>query len=129
MTNRDMAQAGPLMAGKRGLVMGVANDRSIAWGIARMLAGHGAQLAFTYQGDAFGRRAVPLARSVGSEIIVSCDVLALNSVDHVFAEIKSKWGGLDFVVHALAFSDRRELSGRYAARTRENLPNSLVFSC
>src|SRR5262245_22226851 len=129
MTNRDMVQAGPLMAGKRGLIMGVANDRSIAWGIARMLAGHGAQLAFTYQGDAFGRRAVPLAKSVGSEIIVSCDVLDLDSVDRVFAEIKSKWGSLDFVVHALAFSDRRELSGRYADTTRENFTNTMVISC
>jgi enoyl-[acyl-carrier protein] reductase I len=129
MTNRDMAQGGPLMAGKRGLIMGVANDRSIAWGIARMLAGHGAQLAFTYQGDAFGRRAVPLAKSVGSEIIVSCDVVDLNSVDRVFAEIKSKWGSLDFVVHALAFSDRRELSGRYADTTRENFTNTMVISC
>src|SRR5262252_8010098 len=129
MTNRDMAQAGPLMAGKRGLIMGVANDRSIAWGIARMLAGHGAQLAFIYQGDAFGRRAVPLAKSVGSEIIVSCDVLDLDSDDRVFAEIKSKWGSLDFVVHALAFSDRRELSGRYADTTRENFINTMVISC
>jgi enoyl-[acyl-carrier protein] reductase I len=122
MTNRDMAQAGPLMAGKRGLVMGVANDRSIAWGIARMLAGHGAQLAFTYQGDA-------LAKSVGSEIIVSCDVLDLDSVDKAFAEVKAKWGSLDFVVHALAFSDRRELSGRYADTTRENFINTMVISC
>ena len=129
MTNRDMAQAGPLMAGKRGLVMGVANDRSIAWGIARMLAGHGAQLAFTYQGDAFGRRAVPLAKSVGSEIIVSCDVLDLKSVDNVFAEIKDKWGSLDFVVHALAFSDRRELQGRYSDTTRDNFTNTMVISC
>src|SRR5499426_556749 len=129
MTNRDMAQAGPLMAGKRGLIMGVANERSIAWGIARMLAGHGAQLAFTYQGDAFRRRAVPLAKSVGSEIIVSCDVLDLKSVDNVFAEIKQKWGSLDFVVHALAFSDRRELSGRCADTTRENFSNTMVISC
>src|SRR5215475_14521402 len=129
MTHKDMAQAGPLMAGKRGLVMGVANDRSIAWGIARMLAGHGAQLAFTYQGDAFDRRAVPLAKSVGSEIIVNCDVVDLKSVDNVFAEIKNKWGGLDFVVHALAFSDRRELSGRYADTTRDNFVNTMVISC
>ena len=97
------------MAGKRGLIMGVANERSIAWGIARVLAGQGAKLAFTYQGDAFGRRAIPLAKSVGSEIIVSCDVSDLKTVDNVFAEIKKTWGGLDFVVHALAFSDRREL--------------------
>jgi enoyl-[acyl-carrier protein] reductase I len=117
------------MAGKRGLVMGVANERSIAWGIARVLAGQGAQLAFTYQGDAFGRRAVPLARSVGSEIIVSCDVVDLQSVDAVFDEIKKKWGSLDFLVHALAFSDRRELSGRYVDTTRENFVNTMVISC
>jgi enoyl-[acyl-carrier protein] reductase I len=117
------------MAGKRGLVMGVANDRSIAWGIARVLAGQGAELAFTYQGDAFGRRAIPLAKSVGSEIIVPCDVTDIASVDAVFAEIKEKWGKLDFVVHALAFSDRRELAGKYAETTRENFVNTMVISC
>ncbi len=129
MTKKDLAQPAPLMAGKRGLIMGVANDRSIAWGIARMLAGHGAKLAFTYQGDAFGRRAIPLAKSVGSEIIVNCDVTDLASVDNVFDEIKKTWGGLDFVVHALAFSDRRELAGRYADTTRENFVNTMVISC
>jgi enoyl-[acyl-carrier protein] reductase I len=117
------------MAGKRGLIMGVANDRSIAWGIARVLAGQGAKLAFTYQGDAFGRRAIPLAKSVGSEIIVSCDVNDLTSVDNAFAEIKKTWGGLDFVVHALAFSDRRELQGRYSDTSRENFTNTMVISC
>jgi len=127
--DRDIAKPGPLMAGKRGLIMGVANDRSIAWGIARVLAGQGAQLAFTYQGDAFGRRAIPLAKSVNSEIIVSCDVTDLQSVDNVFAEIKRVWGGLDFVVHALAFSDRRELQGRYSETTRENFTNTMVISC
>ena len=129
MTNKDIAQPGPLMAGKRGLIMGVANDRSIAWGIARVLAGQGAKLAFTYQGDAFGRRAIPLAKSTGADIIVSCDVTDLESVDNVFAEIKKSWGGLDFVVHALAFSDRRELAGRYADTTRENFTNTMVISC
>jgi enoyl-[acyl-carrier protein] reductase I len=129
MTEMDIAKPGPLMAGKRGLVMGVANDRSIAWGIARVLAGQGAKLAFTYQGDAFGRRAIPLAKSVGSEIIASCDVNDLASVDAVFAEIKKTWGSLDFVVHALAFSDRRELQGRYADTTRENFTNTMVISC
>ncbi len=123
------ARPGPLMAGKRGLVMGVANERSIAWGIARMLASHGAELAFTYQGDAFGRRAVPLAQSVGSKIIVSCDVGDLSSVDNVFSEIRDTWGSLDFVVHALAFSDRRELAGRYADTSRENFTNTMVISC
>src|SRR5262245_1294899 len=126
---RDIAKPGPLMAGKRGLIMGVANDRSIAWGIARVLAGQGAKLAFTYQGDAFGRRAIPLAKSVNSEIIASCDVVDLGSVDKVFAEIKRVWGGLDFVVHALAFSDRRELQGRYSETSRENFTNTMVISC
>ena len=129
MSQIDIAVPGPLMAGKRGLIMGVANDRSIAWGIARVLAGQGAKLAFTYQGDAFGRRAIPLAKSVGSEIIVPCDVTDIASVDAVFAQIKDKWGGLDFLVHALAFSDRRELSGRYADTSRENFTNTMVISC
>jgi enoyl-[acyl-carrier protein] reductase I len=125
----DLAKRGALMAGKRGLVMGVANDRSIAWGIARTLAAHGAELAFTYQGDAFGRRAVPLAKSLGSEIIVNCDVTDLKTVDNTFAEIGKHWGRLDFVVHALAFSDRRELAGRYADTSRENFINTMVISC
>ena len=129
MTDIDVAKPGPLMAGKRGLVMGVANERSIAWGIARVLAGQGAELAFTYQGDAFGRRAIPLAESVGSKIIEPCDVSDLDSVDKVFAEIKKTWGSLDFVVHALAFSDRRELQGRYADTTRENFVNTMIISC
>ncbi|HZT49637.1 MAG TPA: enoyl-ACP reductase FabI [Hyphomicrobiaceae bacterium] len=129
MTNTDIAKPAPLMAGKRGLIMGVANERSIAWGIARVVAGHGAKLAFTYQGEAFGRRAIPLAKQAGADIIVDCDVLDIKSVDNVFAEIKKTWGGLDFVVHALAFSDRRELSGRYADTTRENFINSMVISC
>src|SRR5262245_8332085 len=117
-TARDIAKPGPLMAGKRGLIMGVANDRSIAWGIARVLAGQGAKLAFTYQGEAFGRRAIPLAKSVGSQIIVSYDVTDLATVDATFAAIQQKWGGLDFVVHALDFSDRRELQGRYSDTPR-----------
>ena len=129
MTNTDIARPGPLMAGKRGLIMGVANERSIAWGIARVLSGHGAKLAFTYQGDAFGRRAIPLAKQAGAEIITDCDVTDLKSVDKTFDEIKKTWGGLDFVVHALAFSDRRELAGRYADTTRENFTNTMVISC
>ncbi|MCB1512366.1 MAG: enoyl-ACP reductase FabI [Hyphomicrobiaceae bacterium] len=129
MTKTDVALPGPLMAGKRGLIMGVANDRSIAWGIARVLAGQGAELAFTYQGEAFGRRAVPLAESVGSKIIVPCDVGDLATVDNVFAEIEKTWGSIDFVVHALAFSDRRELQGRYADTSRENFVNTMVISC
>jgi enoyl-[acyl-carrier protein] reductase I len=129
MTEIDIAKPGPLMAGKRGLVMGVANERSIAWGIARVLAGQGAKLAFSYQDGAFGRRALPLAQSLGSEIIEPCNVLDLKSVDNVFARIKEVWGGLDFVVHALAFSDPRELSGRYVNTTRENFTNTMVISC
>ena len=129
MSERDIAVPAPLMAGKRGLVMGVANDRSIAWGIARVLAGQGAKLAFTYQGEAFGRRAIPLAQSVNSEIIVPCDVMDLNSVDGVFDEIRKTWGSLDFIVHALAFSDRNELRGRYADTTRANFQQTMVISC
>jgi enoyl-[acyl-carrier protein] reductase I len=129
MSETDIANPGPVMKGKRGLVMGVANERSIAWGIARVLAGQGAELAFTYQGEAFGRRAVPLAESVGSKIIVPCDVSDLDTVDNVFSEIEKTWGSLDFVVHALAFSDRRELAGRYAETTRENFVNTMVISC
>jgi enoyl-[acyl-carrier protein] reductase I len=129
MTDIDIAKPGPLMAGKRGLVMGVANDRSIAWGIARVLAGQGAELAFTYQGGAFGRRALPLAQSLGSKIIEECNVLDLASVDKVFDRIAQEWGSLDFVVHALAYSDPKELAGRYADTTRENFVNSMVISC
>lgn len=129
MADFDITKPGPLMAGKRGLIMGVANERSIAWGIARVLAGQGAKLAFTYQGDAFGRRAIPLAQSVGAEIIEPCDVADLSSVDNVFGVIKAKWGGLDFVVHALAFSDRRELAGRYADTSRDNFSNTMIISC
>lgn len=129
MTGTDIAKPGALMAGKRGLIMGVANERSIAYGIARVLAGHGAELAFTYQGDAFGRRAVPLAESLGGSIIVSCDVNDLASVDSVFGRIGEEWGSLDFIVHALAFSDRNELKGRYADTSRENFINTMVISC
>lgn len=129
MTVNDVTTPGPLMAGKKGLVMGVANDRSIAWGIANVLAAQGAQLAFTYQGDAFGRRAVPLAESVGAEIIESCDVEDLASVDSVFDVIAKKWGNIDFVVHALAFSDRNELKGLYANTSRENFVQTMVISC
>jgi len=129
MNDTDIAQPGPLMAGKRGLIMGVANERSIAWGIARVLAGQGAELAFTYQGEAFGRRAIPLAQSVGSKIIEPCDVSDIESVDKVFDAIKSEWGKIDFIVHALAFSDRRELAGLYAETTRDNFVNTMVISC
>lgn len=129
MTGIDIAKPHPLMEGKRGLIMGVANERSIAYGIARVLAGQGAELAFTYQGEAFGRRAVPLAEALGGAIIVPCDVMDLASVDSVFDTIREKWGSLDFVVHALAFSDRNELKGRYADTSRENFTNTMVISC
>jgi len=117
------------MAGKRGLIMGVANERSIAYGIARLLAAQGAELAFTYQGEAFGRRAVPLAESLGAKIILPCDVMDISSVDQVFETLRQEWGQMDFLVHALAFSDRNELKGRYADTSRENFINSMVISC
>lgn len=128
-TTKDIAEPGPLMAGKRGLVMGVANDRSIAWGIARVLHGQGAELAFSYQGGAFGRRAVPLAESIGAKIIEEVDVEDLDSVDRMLGVIRKEWGKLDFVVHALAFSDRNELKGRYCDTTRENFEHTMVISC
>jgi enoyl-[acyl-carrier protein] reductase I len=118
-----------LMQGKRGLVMGVANDHSIAWGIARMLAAQGATLAFTYQGEALGRRVRPLAESVGASLVLPCDVEQLASVDVIFAAIAEKWGSLDFLVHAIAFSDKNELKGRYADTTRENFTRTMVISC
>src|ERR1700753_1611127 len=98
-----------LMKGKRGLIMGVANDHSIAWGIARTLAAHGAELAFTYQGDAVGKRVKPLAQSLKAELVLPCDVENIASVDEVFATLKQKWGSLDFVVHAIGFTDKNEL--------------------
>jgi enoyl-[acyl-carrier protein] reductase I len=118
-----------LMDGKRGLIMGVANDHSIAWGIAQMVAKHGAELAFTYQGEALGKRVKPLAASVGSDFLMQCDVEDTASVDAVFAAIKQKWGRLDFLVHAVAFSDKTELKGRYADSTRDNFIRTLVISC
>jgi enoyl-[acyl-carrier protein] reductase I len=128
-TTNGIAEPRPLMAGKRGLVMGVANDRSIAWGIARVLHGQGAELAFSYQGGAFGRRAVPLAKGIGAKIIEEADVEDLKSVERVFEVIRNKWGSLDFVVHALAFSDRNELKGRYCDTTRANFEHTMVISC
>jgi enoyl-[acyl-carrier protein] reductase I len=118
-----------LMKGKRGLVMGVANDHSIAWGIARTLAVHGADLAFTYQGEALGRRVKPLAESVKSKIILPCDVEDVASVDAVFADLKKQWGTMDFLVHAIGFSDKNELKGRYADTTRTNFVRTMVISC
>src|SRR5436190_839362 len=118
-----------LMQGKRGLIMGVANDHSIAWGIAKTLAAHGATLAFTYQGEALGRRVTPLAQSVGADIVLPCDVEDIKSVDAVFDSLKQKWGALDFLVHAIGFSDKNELKGRYADTTRENFQRTMVISC
>lgn len=117
------------MQGKRGLVMGVANDHSIAWGVAQQLAAHGAELAFTYQGDALGKRVAPLARSLGSDIVLPCDVEEITSVDAVFAALDERWDGLDFLVHAVAFSDKNELKGRYADTSRANFVRTLVISC
>jgi enoyl-[acyl-carrier protein] reductase I len=118
-----------LMKGRRGLVMGVANDHSIAWGIARTLAAHGAELAFTYQGEALGKRVRPLAESLGTPLVIPCDVEDIASVDATFARLAETWGGLDFVVHAIGFSDKNELKGRYADTTRENFSRTMVISC
>jgi len=118
-----------LMHGKKGLIMGVANDRSIAWGIAQQVSAHGAQLAFTYQGEALEKRVRPLAQSVNSSLILPCDVTDSGSVESVFAEIKKTWGTLDFVVHAIAFSDKDQLKGRYCDTTRENFLKTMDISC
>ena len=118
-----------LMAGKRGLIMGVANDHSIAWGIAQVLAGQGATIAFTYQGDAQAKRLKPLAESLGSTIVLPADVENDEQLDVVFAELKKQWGGLDFLVHSLAFSDAKELKGRYIETSRANFMKSLDISC
>jgi enoyl-[acyl-carrier protein] reductase I len=118
-----------LMQGRRGLVMGVANDHSIAWGIAKALAEQGAALAFTYQGDSLRKRVQPLAESLGSSLLLPCDVEDLASVDAVFAALGKEWGSLDFLVHAIAYSDKSELKGRYADTSRENFTRTMVISC
>jgi len=118
-----------LMKGKRGLIMGVANDHSIAWGIAKALAAQGAELAFTYQGEALGKRVKPLAQSLGVELILPCDVENLASVDQLFETLRGQWGRLDFLVHAIAFSDKNELKGRYADTSRENFSRTMLISC
>jgi enoyl-[acyl-carrier protein] reductase I len=118
-----------LMKGKRGLIMGIANDHSIAWGIARMLAAHGAEMAFTYQGEALGKRVRPLADQLGVKQVLPCDVEDLASVDSVFSALKKAWGGLDFLVHAIAFADKSELKGRYADTSRENFSQTMLISC
>ncbi len=117
------------MKGRRGLIMGVANDHSIAWGIAQVLYRHGAELAFTYQGEAFGRRVKPLAAKVGSSLVFPCDVEDVATVDQVFAGLAKAWGTVDFLVHAIAYSDKSELKGPYAATTRENFVRTMIISC
>src|SRR6201994_3799343 len=118
-----------LMKGKRGLIMGVANDHSIAWGIAKAVAAQGAELAFTYQGEALGKRVRPLAEQLGVSLVLPCDVEDIDSVDEVFETLRNKWGRLDFLVHAIGFTDKNELRGRYADTTRENFSRSMVISC
>jgi enoyl-[acyl-carrier protein] reductase I len=118
-----------LMKDKRGLVMGVANDHSIAWGIARTLAAQGAKLAFTYQGEALGKRVKPLAQTLGSDFTLPCDVEDIASVDAVFAGLGEQWGSIDFLVHAIGYSDKTELKGRYADTSRENFIRTMVISC
>ena len=118
-----------LMAGKRGIIMGVANNRSIAWGIASKLAEQGAELAFTYQGEALGKRVTPLAESVGSSILVECDVEDDASVENAFSVVRKSWDSIDFVVHAIAYSDKDELNGRYVETSRENFRRTMDVSC
>jgi enoyl-[acyl-carrier protein] reductase I len=131
MSTADSAlqPAGTLMAGKRGLVMGVANNRSIAWGIAKAVREQGAEVALTYQGDAIKKRVEPLAAQLGSELVLPCDVTDEASMDALFETIKSEWGGLDFLVHAIAFSDKAELDGRYVDTTQENFSRTMLISC
>ena len=124
-----MTEQTPLMAGKRGLIMGVANERSIAWGIAKTAAAHGAELAFTFQGEALEKRVWPLASSIGSEFVLPCDVVDESSIDAVFAAIRERWGSLDFLVHAIAYSDKEELKGRYLETSRANFLKTLDISC
>jgi len=118
-----------LLRGKKGLIMGVANDRSIAWGIAKKLSEHGAELAFTYLGEALKKRVVPLAQTLKSNFTLSCDVEKKEDIVRTFSDIKKKWENLDFVVHAIAFSDRSELSGEYINTSRENFLKSMLISC
>ena len=121
---------GELMRGKRGLIMGVANNHTIAWGIAQAAAAQGAELAFTYQGEALGRRVKPLAEELGSKLVLPCDVEDITTVDQVFETLQREWGSLDFVVHAIGFSDKNELKGRYVDNTtRENFSRTMVISC
>ena len=120
---------GTLMAGKRGLILGVANNRSIAWGIAKAAHAQGAEIAFTYQGDALKKRVIPLAAELGSTMVLPCDVTDIASVDAVFAKLTEKWGRLDFLVHAIAYADKAELDGRYVDTSEANFTKSLMISC
>lgn len=124
-----MPDASGLMRGKRGLIMGVANHRSIAWGIAKACRSHGADLAFTYQGAALKKRVEPLAEEVGGIIVGHCDVFEPDTIDAAFAAVKSAWGALDFVVHAIAFSDKDQLDGRYVDTTADNFAKTMLISC
>lgn len=124
-----MVEKNGLMSGKRGLIMGVANNRSIAWGIAKACSDAGAELAFTYQGDALRKRVEPLAEQLGAEVVGHCDVTDGATIDAVFAELEKKWGKIDFLVHAIAFSDKDELTGRYVDTSAENFSRSLEISC
>ena len=129
MTRGSAFQSGDLLAGRKGLIMGVANDHSIAWGIAKAAAAHGAELAFTYQGEAFGRRVKPLAESLGSDLLLPCDVMDEASLDTLFDALKEKWGTIDFIVHAVAYSDKSELKGQYVDTTRDNFRQTMEISC
>ncbi|MBL8703387.1 MAG: enoyl-ACP reductase FabI [Rhodospirillales bacterium] len=124
-----MSDAKPLMAGKRGLILGVANERSLAWGIAAAVRAQGAELAITYQGEALGKRVQPLAQQLGAAMILDCDVTSDASMDAVFTEIARTWGKLDFLVHAIAFSDREELKGDYVRTSRANFAMTMDISC
>jgi enoyl-[acyl-carrier protein] reductase I len=125
----DVQNRSSILSGKRGLVMGLANNRSIAWGIAKAAAQHGAELAFTYQGDALEKRVRPLAAELGAHVVGHCDVTDAASIDAVFKEVEALWGGLDFVIHCIAFSDKDELTGRYVDTTEANFSKSLLISC
>ncbi|MGQ3075317.1 MAG: enoyl-ACP reductase FabI [Ferrovibrionaceae bacterium] len=124
-----MSNPQSLMAGKRGLIMGVANDRSLAWGIAKAVAAQGAELAFTYQGDALAKRVIPLANEIGAKLTLDCDVTDAASIDRVFETLEKEWGRLDFVVHAIAYSDKDQLKGRYVDTTYDNFALSMNISC
>src|ERR1700730_16572472 len=128
MPEARTADNGGLMRGKRGLVMGVANDHSIAWGIAKALYEHGAELAFTYQGEALGKRVKPLAESLGASLILPCDVEDAGAIDQLFGSLEEFWGRLDFAVHCIAYSDKAELKGRYSDTTRENFLRTMLIS-